>query len=174
MPSFSNGQITEVRLRQSEVTEKDITNKIYTPLVSLGKEFIAYYPVEKGSYTSLDHSYSGFNLSTVSKVEFANSESPVVHNAPMFVRPFALSISSTTTSSYTNAALDCPAQGLIGAAEFRDVETQPDGGTECACKRAYATISVGSPLLTPGFRIAAVNMKFVSQVQTEPSLEGYI
>ncbi|KAK0704574.1 hypothetical protein B0H67DRAFT_673739 [Lasiosphaeris hirsuta] len=61
-------------------------------------------------------------------------------------------------------------------AEYGDLTIRPSGGMEGSLKRAYSFIDDGSGrwVLVTGFKIGTLETEWVSQVQTSPTLIGYI
>lgn len=170
-----SGEIAEARLWRMHRSAEQITDCLFTNLVDVDEELIAYYPMNDQSDYGLDHSYSAFNLS-VDNDATALCAAPISFDAPMFDRPFLMSQFSGE-KAINSSSLTAAIQGSIGCAEYGDVETLADGTTTVGSfKRAYASISADgtSLILTTGFRIGATIMEFVSQIQTAPSLEGYI
>lgn len=175
------GEIDEWRIWNVPRTMENICDSMHTWLSEIPAEVAVYLPFDcpdtassvPGSSTVdnigilADASDNCWHLKPLNGATVVGvpSEAPIGRDAPC-VR-HVLDSGSQKTGIQTNAR---PSVG-----EYGDMQVSASGSMEGAFKRMYSYINAEyNWCLVTGFRIGALVTEWVSQVQTAPTLKGYI
>ncbi|MFJ4770856.1 LamG-like jellyroll fold domain-containing protein [Streptomyces uncialis] len=169
---FFGGVLEEVRLWRTARSPEQLLDNLFTRLKGDKQDLLGYWPFDSASTTVTaeavaDHSLRGNHLDTGSDTTRPNI---VLSTAPV----------STDTAAVRSAiaGVRTPFQEPISAppssVEYADLQYTPDGQAQGVLKRAYAHISDGSWTLTTGYKVGDLTSEWVSQVQFDPQLIGYI
>lgn len=182
-PENFMGEIDELRIWNTARTRENICDSMHTRLAQIPPQLAVYLPFDgEGSETQLptslicgestglltDVSINCWNLTAIyeSQISRVTSGAPIGHDAPC-VHHVLSSPTTETTQLSRNAA--------PSVSEYGDMEISASGGMEGAYKRAYTYIDAqGRWCLVTGFRIGTLLTEWMGQVQTAPTLIGYI
>ncbi|KAH0425359.1 hypothetical protein CcaCcLH18_11015 [Colletotrichum camelliae] len=179
-PGFC-GEFDELRIWNTPRTRENICDSMNTSLTETTADLAVYLPFHdekaanspgdssQGSHAVLtDTSANCWHLTPLfgSEAHAVPSQAPVGHDSPCVDHTLGPDIHS-------------PHGAIIVAgpsvAEYGDMEISASGTMEGSYKRAYASIDEhGEWCLVTGFRIGALKTEWVSQVQTSPTLIGFI
>lgn len=115
-------------------------------------------------------------MSGAGPISIIPSTAPVATEAPLVVFPIDLmslkkdmNEISTLISGGSHRI-----EGTPSIAEYGSVQVGADGSMSGAFKRCYATISSGRWHLTTSFKVGTLVTEWMSQIQTDPTLVGYV
>ncbi|PWY97400.1 hypothetical protein BCV70DRAFT_67029 [Testicularia cyperi] len=184
------GELDELRIWNVARTLESICDNLYSRLSEVSDDMAIYLPFDdtqnetasqKGLEALLDSSNNCWHLSPLhgGKCQTNVSGAPIGIDAPC-VR-HSSGMTAAGSAAVGNGATLSPAQGgsitLSGPSvvEYGDVQISHTGELEGSYKRAYTFIdSQNRWKLVTGFKIGALTTEWVSQVQTAPTLIGYI
>lgn len=182
MPGTFHGQFDEVRIWNVSRTKENVTDTMNSRLSEVPVDMAVYLPfddldVERTTAIKdigflVDASINCWHLTPLHEAQPLKvvSEAPVSHDSPC-VR-HVLSKSTQSDEVVENGVLTCSFPAI---AEYGDMQVSTTGGMEGSYKRAYSYIEKdGRWSLITGFKIGALLTEWVSQVQTSPTLKGYI
>ncbi|RPK69229.1 hypothetical protein EES43_00230 [Streptomyces sp. ADI96-02] len=169
---FYAGALEEVRLWRSARTPEQVLDSLFTRLKGDKQDLLGYWPFDAASTTvtaeaAADQSLRGNHLdigTDTTRPKTTLSTAPV----------------STDTAGVRSAlaGVRTPFHELIStppaAAEYADVQYTPTGETTGVLKRAYTHTNDGTWHLTTGYKVGDLVSEWVSQVQFDPQLIGYI
>ncbi|MFJ6659545.1 LamG-like jellyroll fold domain-containing protein [Streptomyces sp. NPDC091377] len=169
---FFRGTLEEVRIWQSARTQEQILDNLFTRLKGEKKDLLAYWPFDSSSTTTsaatvADHSLRGNHLDLGSGT---NRPTVTLSSAPV----------STDTSAVRSALGGgaSPFQRTISAppaaAEYADLQYAASGEAFGVLKRCYSHLKDGTWSLITGYKVGDLVSEWVSQVQFDPQLIGYI
>ncbi|KAJ0367784.1 hypothetical protein COL154_003005 [Colletotrichum chrysophilum] len=179
-PGFC-GEFDELRIWNTPRTRENICDSMNTSLTETTADLAVYLPFHderavnspgnspQGSHAVLtDTSANCWHLTPLlgSEANAVSSQAPVGQDSPCVDHTLRPDIH--------------PPQGATivagpSVAEYGDMEISASGTMEGSYKRAYAYIDKhGEWCLVTGFRIGALKTEWVSQVQTSPTLVGFI
>ncbi|MFF3556184.1 LamG-like jellyroll fold domain-containing protein [Streptomyces tsukubensis] len=169
---FYAGTLEEVRLWRTARTGEQILDNLFTRLKGDKQDLLAYWPFDSDSTTATadnvaDHSLRGNDLSlgtTATRPDITLSTAPLSTDTAA-VRPALAGLRTPFHETISSA----PA-----AAEYADLQYTRAGETQGVLKRAYTHISNGTWHLTTGYKVGDLISEWVSQVQFDPQLIGYI
>ncbi|MQS38875.1 LamG domain-containing protein, partial [Streptomyces katsurahamanus] len=162
------GVLEEVRFWRTARTREQILDNLFTRLRGDKQDLVGYWPFDgESTYFNTenlrDFSLRGNHLDN-------GSNDVVLSTAPI----------STDTAMVRSAlaGLRTPFHQLISASptatEYADLQYGADGEARGVLKRAYAHITGGAWHLTTGYKVGDLISEWVSQVQFDPQLIGYI
>ncbi|MDK1311049.1 LamG-like jellyroll fold domain-containing protein [Pseudoalteromonas ardens] len=156
------GKIQELRVWSVAKSQAEINSACHSPVVGSSKELIGYWPFNG---TARDDSGHGNNGSLVGdpQPKFAPSTAPVANEAPM------------VRNIYSDHITDFqePVEGTPAVAEYTSTLTTTLGGLVSVMQREYAYVDESLTIL-PNFKVGNLNMVYIGQVQTSPTLIGFI
>ncbi|MFJ6658378.1 LamG-like jellyroll fold domain-containing protein [Streptomyces sp. NPDC091377] len=167
------GSVEDVRLWRTARTPEQILDHLFTRLNSDKQDLLGYWPFDDGSATAdttlaRDHSLRGNDLSLAPS---GRTETRLVlSTAPV----------STDTAAVRSAIAGVrtdfqqPVSAPPAATEYADLQYTPSGETYGVLKRCYSHLRDGVWHLTTGYKIGDLVSEWVSQVQYDPQLIGYI
>ncbi|GLF99601.1 LamG domain-containing protein [Streptomyces yaizuensis] len=169
---FYNGTLEEVRLWRTPRSPEQLLDNLFTRLKGDKQDLIAYWPFDSES-TSLtadavrDHSLRGNHLDPGTDITRPNI---VLSTAPVSTDTAAVrSALASVRTPFHERITQPPA-----ATEYADLQYTPDGQARGVLKRAYAHITDGAWTLTTGYKVGDLTSEWVSQIQFDPQLIGYI
>jgi hypothetical protein len=166
--AFYTGSIAEVRLWSQARTAEQIRDTMYEPLTGSEDRLTGYWPMNDGSGQVVADRTGGGGDGLwlgLDDAVWVNSAAPIGIEAPQ-----VLSIPNGASRTGYQATTDyTPA-----AADYSDVELDAGGVDVAVMKRAYAWVSGGTLNAVTGYKVGDLVMQYVGQVQTKPTLIGYI
>lgn len=175
------GEFDELRIWNLPRTKENICDSMNTRLTEIPSEMAVYLPFDDAAAEiSPDTAGQGDNailfdasvncchltpLFGAATIKIA-SEAPIGHDSPCV--------------NHTLGAIAGQSRGVTtcagpSVAEYGDVQVGVSGAMEGSFKRAYSYIEEnGKWCLVTGFRIGALKTEWVGQVQTAPTLIGFI
>jgi hypothetical protein len=166
-------QMDELRIWNTARRPEEISYAIHGRINEPDHRLSVYYSMDdyrdiEGEICIPDHSGSGWHLhGTLSRDELIPSTAPVSFDAPLVCDAMEVSIPSSIKK-------DERIQGAPSVTEYGDIYTMPDGTTGGVLKRCYSTITAGQWHLTTGFKVGTLVSEWVAQVQTDPTLVGFV
>ncbi|EDY51761.1 conserved hypothetical protein [Streptomyces clavuligerus] len=169
---FFHGALEEVRLWRTARTPEQLLDSLFTRLKGDKQDLIGYWPFDSASTTPTseavrDHSLRGNHLDLGDET---NRPAIVLSTAPVSTDTAAVrSALAGVRTRFHQSATAGPA-----ASEYADLQYTPTGEATGVLKRAYAHITNGTWHLTTGYKVGDLVSEWVSQVQFDPQLIGYI
>ncbi|KAI8316376.1 hypothetical protein K4K61_007280 [Colletotrichum sp. SAR11_59] len=179
-PGFC-GEFDELRIWNTPRTRENICDSMNTSLTETTADLAVYLPFHdetavnspgnssQGSHAVLtDTSANCWHLTPLfgSEANAVTSQAPVGHDSPCVDHTLRPDIHSPQGATIVAGP---------SVAEYGDMEISASGTMEGSYKRAYAYVNEhGEWCLVTGFRIGALKTEWVSQVQTSPTLVGFI
>ncbi|KAF4908664.1 hypothetical protein CGCVW01_v012188 [Colletotrichum viniferum] len=176
------GELDELRIWNVPRTRQEVCDSMNTSLTEISGDLAVYLPFhdEKAVLDALERSYQ--NLTSVLTDASVNcwhltplsgavtttraSEAPIGHDSPCVNHALGAKV-------HQPHGADIRAGPSV--AEYGEMEISSSGNMEGSYKRAYSYIDEGGDwCLVTGFRIGALKTEWVSQVQTSPTLIGFI
>ncbi|MGW1978108.1 LamG-like jellyroll fold domain-containing protein [Streptomyces sp. NPDC001889] len=169
---FYGGTLEEVRLWRTARTPEEILDSLFTRLKGDKQDLLGYWPFDDASTavtakSVADQSLRGNNLDLGTD---DTRPKTLLSTAPV----------STDTASVRSAlaGVRTSFQELVStppaAGEYADVQYTATGETRGVLKRAYTHTTDGTWHLTTGYKVGDLVSEWVSQVQYDPQLIGYI
>ncbi|KAG8525628.1 uncharacterized protein KY384_009272 [Bacidia gigantensis] len=183
MENAFRGQLDELRIWNVPRTNENITDAMNSRLAEVSVDLAVYLPFDDELETSeqtplakyfrilADASINCWHLSPLHEVHPLKvaSDAPVSHDSPCV--DHVLSTHSSSRATQTGAQVIA----RPSVAEYGDMQIGASGSMEGSYKRVYSYIDKQNHWnLVTGFRIGALVTEWVSQVQTSPTLIGYI
>ncbi|WP_009998746.1 LamG domain-containing protein [Streptomyces clavuligerus] len=169
---FFKGTLEEVRLWRTPRTPEQILDSLFTRLKGDKQDLLGYWPFDAASTTPdadavRDQSLRGNHLAPgtdTTRPQTTLSTAPVSTDTAM-VRSALGGIRTPFHETITAP----PA-----ATEYADLQYTPDGQMQGVLKRTYTHINDGTWHLTTGYKVGDLITEWVSQIQYDPQLIGYI
>ena len=166
------GHIAELRIHNRIRSMEEINDTLYSPLgdVLVEPGLVAYFDMaamtdveaktygDKAASVLIDRSLNGFDLVYAGALSFVSGESPVGDDPPFLTRRGDL-------------GLPWEARSPIGVAEYGEME---GGSIDGVYKRCYSAVIDGDWWLYTGYKVGTLQGVWVCQVQTDPTVIGYI
>ncbi|MFD4829386.1 LamG-like jellyroll fold domain-containing protein [Streptomyces uncialis] len=167
---FFQGTLEEVRLWRTARTPEQILDNLFTRLKGDKQDLLGYWPFDSDSTTAdtvRDHSLRGNHLDPGTD---ATRPRIVLSTAPVSTDTAAVrSALAGVRTPFHESATAGPA-----ASEYADLQYTRSGEAYGVLKRCYSHLKDGSWHLTTGFKVGDLVSEWVSQVQFDPQLIGYI
>ncbi|MFJ4770859.1 LamG-like jellyroll fold domain-containing protein [Streptomyces uncialis] len=169
---FFQGTLEEVRLWRTARTPEQILDNLFTRLKGDKQDLLGYWPFDSDSTTATaetvaDHSLRGNHLDPGTDTTRPRI---VLSTAPVSTDTAAVrSALAGVRTPFHETATAGPA-----AAEYADLQYTPSGEAYGVLKRSYSHLKDGTWRLTTGFKVGDLISEWVSQVQFDPQLIGYI
>ncbi|MFI1170059.1 LamG-like jellyroll fold domain-containing protein [Streptomyces melanogenes] len=167
-----HGVLEEVRIWRTARTQEQVLDNLFTRLKGEKEDLIAYWSFDRASTDESAH---------VVRDEGLRGNDLTLHDAPR--RPAAV-LSTAPVSSDTAqvrsalAAMRTPfhetVSGAPAVAEYADMQYTAKGEAFGVLKRAYGYLRDGRWHLVTGYKVGDLVSEWVSQVQFDPQLVGYI
>ncbi len=166
------GTLEEVRVWRTARGAEQISDNLFTRLKGDKEDLVGYWPFDRDSTTAgatqvRDLGLRGNHLG----VGAGTPPTVVLSTAPVSTDTAAVrsAISGVRTAFHETIAAP-PA-----AAEYADMQYRPDGSAAGVMKRAYSYLNdSGRWLLVTGYKVGDLVSEWVSQVQYDPQLVGYL
>ena len=155
-----NGQIAEVRIWKTARAQQQIQGGMYHPLSGNEYGLQAYWSFDA---TLKDQTGRGNDGSNIGSPQFTASAAPVANEGPA-VR----NIYNGPVTAYQEALM-----GTAAIAEYGDTGTNQDGTLYAVLYRRYAYTNPNLNL-TENFSVGDLDLTYIGQAQTNPTLIGYI
>jgi hypothetical protein len=161
---YFKGKIDEVRVWKVARTQEQIQDNLFSRLKDEKESLIANYTFDNKESELKDHSLLGNHLTWN-----GDQDDLVLSTAP---------ISNDTALVHPVGAVDTQFHGTIQSCpviqEYADTQTNADGDMIGVMKRCYAYIKDGQWHLLTGFKVGNLITEWISQVQFNPQVIGYI
>jgi hypothetical protein len=155
-----NGQIAEVRIWKTARAQQQIQGGMYHPLTGNEVGLQAYWSLDG---TLKDQTGRGNDGSNIGSPQFAASTAPVANEGPA-VR----NIYNGPVTAYQETLM-----GTAAVVEYGDTGTSSDGTLYAVLYRRYAYTNPNFNL-TENFSVGDLDLTYIGQAQTNPTLIGYI
>ncbi|PWY97402.1 hypothetical protein BCV70DRAFT_202911 [Testicularia cyperi] len=173
------GQIDELRIWNTRRTLESICDTLYSRLTDIPDDMAAYFPFDDPVGNTADQQTSLLDVSSNSwhltplhgaACMTGVSDAPVGIDAPCVYH--SLAITENGVGAVLGGSMTVSSPSVV---EYGDVQIAPTGSMEGSYKRAYTYVdSANRWRLVTGFKIGSLLTQWVSQVQTAPTLIGYI
>jgi len=167
-----DGLIDEVRVWRDLRTNEEILDNMHVRLAGNEDDLVGYWPISSGAGARLKDASGGGNHATLTVsdrsdlAEFWTSDAaPVGDDLPQ-VRHLLGGLASSWT-----AIGDL---GTATSAEYGDLQTDADGNLTGVQKRALAFPRSSRVVSCTGFKTGDLDLVYVGQAQSDPTLIGYI
>ncbi|WP_406401958.1 LamG-like jellyroll fold domain-containing protein [Streptomyces uncialis] len=169
---FYNGTLEEVRLWRTARTPEQLLDNLFTRLKGDKQDLLGYWPFDSESTSATaetvrDHSLRGNHLDPGTD---ATRPRVVLSTAPVSSDTAAVRSAISGVRTPFHERISAPPASV----EYADLQYTPDGQAQGVLKRAYAHITDGAWTLTTGYKVGDLTTEWVSQVQFDPQLIGYI
>jgi hypothetical protein len=165
--------LSNIRVWKNRRTSAQIQDNLHRPLTGDEEGLAGYWLLNEGSGKNM-RDQTGYGNNALwygqqnSTVGWSINSAPVSVEPPEIVNVY---YSSTSTTSSVSTGY------TPGVAEYGDMQKDADGKLFAVVKRAYTFVNNNSPqnlnLLT-GFEIGDLDIKYIGQIQTKPTLIGFI
>jgi hypothetical protein len=162
--------LTELRLWHTARTPEEIQDNMYTGLAGDEKGLVGYWTLDEGNGDVIEDRRTNGNHATISAAAadgfWQASGAPIGNEVPR--------VRNTLPEGAQPS--DCVGTGTaLSGAEYGDLQTNAKGLLRGVLKRCYAYINADRHLaLLTGFKVGDLAMDYLGQVQTRPTLIGYI
>lgn len=182
-----SGLIDEVRIWNSLRSDEAIRDNLFVKLHDDLEDVIAYYPFNLDPAGDVhDEGHAGLDLA-VTDTQLApaaargragrrkarDAWTPDHHSINDGPARSEIGMVRTVLNPFHNRFIRTT-DSVVCAQEYADMQMDGAGGVAGAYKRAYAFLDEGDLHLVTGFRVGALTSEWVSQVQYDPQLVGYI
>lgn len=168
-----HGQLDELRFWHGARTEEQLRDHLFTTVDGADIGLKAYWHFSIGSGRFIKdgsgHSHHLEIAESSTNAFWKRSQAPVSNEAPPF-----LNLLGGVVTAWT------PTDGLAPAAfEYSDLQKDATGSMRGVMKRGYAYLYPDkngrhSCYLVTGFGLGALELRFIGQVQTKPTLIGFV
>jgi hypothetical protein len=160
------GELDEIRIWKAARTQQQLNDLMYRPLAGSEEGLAGYWPIdaidEVANGTIRDATGRG-NIGTSHGAVVVASDAPLGEEGPEVCDALA-----------RPPMRGAPATGALAVIEYGDLETTPTQAVSGVMRRCYTFISDGALHLVTGFEVGELLVQFIGQVQTAPTLIGYI
>jgi hypothetical protein len=160
------GQLDEIRLWRTARTQQQVNDVRYRPLTGHEDGLTAYWPVDAATDaatdTLQDRTGRG-STGTVHGARVVDSDAPLGEEGP-----------EVRSALARLPGPGVPVTGALAAVEYGDIETTATKALSGVMRRCYAFLTDGALHLVTGFEVGELLVQFIGQVQTAPTLIGYI
>ncbi|MCE8006855.1 LamG-like jellyroll fold domain-containing protein [Aestuariivita sp.] len=163
------GQIDDVRLFSTLLTGQQIRESMNKPLTGTEDHLAAYWMIDAGSgevvFDMTGRGNNGTLMPSTSPPTWAPSTAPIQNEGQ-----YVINALGGQSDYYTEAI-----QGQPSVIEYAAAEKDAYGNIFSVMKRGYFFLTdVGNTVLGVGFKVGDLDTIFVGQVQSKPSIVGYI
>ena len=160
------GGITEIRIWDSARSREQLDDNRYRPLTGHEDRLVGYWPLGvNGKQTTDDVTGNGNNGSLIGAQPpvFEVSGAPVTNEGPW------------VKNAYSGVPTEMQQQssGNSSVVDYNDVQQLDDGSLIVVRKRIYSFVDQQLGLHT-GYKIGDLDLVYIGQVQTNPSLIGFV
>ncbi|MEG4837033.1 LamG-like jellyroll fold domain-containing protein [Microcoleus sp. B9-D4] len=175
--NYFSGKMDEVRVWQTVRTHEQILDNLFDRLKGEKEHLIAYYQVQLQDETNQrisDASFNGNHLpyssSNPSHPIFRLSTAPIGDDLPLVTPIPDPAAADYREKNYREKISSTPA-----VEEYGELEVDNDGNLQGVMKRFYSFIDArGQWNFLAGYKVGNLIQEWVSQVQYEPTVVGYI
>jgi len=168
------GQLDELRLWRGQRTREQILNNRARYLTGAEKGLIGYWRFDTGSGDVVAdrtiHQGNARYFDSTGKpanIPWTNSSAPVGFDAPIVD-------DSLDTRSSPQAVQLADAAAAIAVFEYADTLPLPDGSRQGVLKRSYVYEGISGLDDDTGYKVGDLERIYIGQVQTDPTVLGYI
>jgi hypothetical protein len=165
---YLRGALDETRIWNSARTAEELKDNRFTPLVGDEAGLLCYWRWdERDGALVRDGSGNGFDVSLPESdsLQLETSDVSLGNEGPGVRHAYA----GIARGSHQVI------QGTPCAAEYGDMQRDAEGNLMAVLKRCYILpTSSGAIELVAGFKVGELEQQFVSQIQTDPTLVGFI
>lgn len=181
VPNNFCGEFDELRIWNVPRTKENICDSMHTRLTEITSDLAVYLPFDEGDAETspesaaqrdtailMDASVNCWHLTPLFEAPTLSgaSDAPIGHDSPCVNHTLGAVVGQP------RGAVTCAGPSV---AEYGDMQVSASGAMEGSFKRAYSYIEGdGRWCLVTGFRIGALKTEWVGQVQTSPTLIGFI
>ena len=162
------GEIDEVRTWNTTLTNEQLTDNLYRVLSGKEDHLAGYWRFDTGSGEKIDdrtgHGNDGTLSPDGSPPRWVTSRAPLSNEAQV-----VFNVLGGVRTFFQEQISGPPA-----VAEYADVQRDADGRLFSVMKRSYVSPMESFVSLLSGYKVGDLDLVYVGQVQTKPSLIGYI
>ncbi|MFF2025020.1 LamG-like jellyroll fold domain-containing protein [Streptomyces sp. NPDC058171] len=169
---FYRGTLEDVRLWRTARTPEQILDSLFTRVKGNKQDLLGYWPFDTDLTDTTpetaalkDQSLRGNHLATT-----ATNPGLSLSTAPISADTAAVRSALSGIRTAFHELISTPP----AAAEYADLQYTADGQAQGVLKRAYTHTADGVWQLTTGYKVGDLTTEWVSQVQFDPQLIGYI
>ncbi|GLF95112.1 LamG domain-containing protein [Streptomyces yaizuensis] len=169
---FYNGVLEEVRLWRTARAPEQILDSLFTRIKGDKQDLLGYWPFDAASTTATTEAVADQSLRGNHLDPGTDTTRPaiVLSTAPVSTDTAAVRSALAGVRTFFQERISTPP----AAAEYADLQYTPDGQATGVLKRAYTHITDGAWRLITGYKVGDLVTEWVSQVQFDPQLIGYI
>ncbi|WXC47668.1 hypothetical protein QX201_007382 [Fusarium graminearum] len=185
-PTNFMGQLDELRIWEVAKSRESICDAYWSKLTDVPPEIAVYFPFEEVIKQDPRVSNNKTHSPIIADMSNNNWNLSVVHDHPLVVEDLLVSSAAPVGRDaacvaqllHGNRGQDQGGRDIISrpsVVEYGDLTIGPNGAMDGSFKRAYTFVTPeGSWVLITGFKIGTLVTEWFSQVQTAPTLIGYI
>ncbi len=163
-----NGQIDDIRVWNVQLTPEQVADNLYRPLTGSEAGLAGYWPFNTGSGQLVDdgtgHGNTGRLVPEGNLPLWGTSTAPLSNEAKEVYN----SLGGVRT------AFQIRISGSPSVVEYADTQRDAYGTLFSVMKRCYVSETQGRVNLVTGYKVGDLDTIYAGQVQTQPSLIGYI
>jgi hypothetical protein len=160
------GCIDEVRVWNTVRSPEEIRDNMYRALSGAEEGLAGYWPLDEGTGTTIHDQTGNGQDGTVNERQWIDSTAPIGNEGPEVRNVYG----GLEKPGFTKQIAGPPA-----TAEYGDMQWDDEGNLFGVMKRCYIFQDVGLQLqLITGFKVGDLELNFLGQVQTAPTLIGYV
>ncbi|KAK5069162.1 hypothetical protein LTR64_008686 [Lithohypha guttulata] len=179
MTNGFQGEFDELRIWETPRTRQNICDAMYAKISEIPPELAVYLPFDVEQVDELDNDTTGAEI-------LLDNSMNCWHLTPLHEAPINKVVSQAYVGRdaicvrHVHGNMETDDRGADtfsspSATEYGTMSTDANSSLEGSYKRAYSYIDTNNRWrLDTGFKIGAVSVQWVSQVQTSPTLIGYI
>ncbi|MEU5053691.1 LamG-like jellyroll fold domain-containing protein [Streptomyces sp. NPDC021096] len=167
-----HGVLEEVRIWRTARTQEQVLDNLFTRLKGEKEDLIAYWSFDRAS---TDES------ANVVRDEGLRGNDLTLHDAPRRPSPVLSTAPVSSDTAQVRSALAAmrtpfheTVSGAPAVAEYADMQYTAKGEAFGVLKRAYGYLRDGRWYLVTGYKVGDLVSEWVSQVQFDPQLVGYV
>jgi hypothetical protein len=165
------GTLAELRLWNQVRTGEQIRDSMYAPLAGNEDHLAAYWPMNDGSGVVIANRTGSGDDGTWQRDFGGSTPAWVTSSAPVGIEAPQV---QSLPGGISNAGLQATISDTPAVGDYPDVELSAEGGNVAAMKRGYAYVSTAVLNAVTGYKTGDLFMQYIGQVQTAPTLIGYI
>ncbi|MDH4135670.1 MAG: LamG domain-containing protein, partial [Anaerolineae bacterium] len=158
------GCIDEVRLWDTVRTPEQLRDNMYRALFGGEEGLVGYWPLDEGEKTTVYDQTGNGQHGTVKEEQWIDSTAPIGNEGPEVKNVYG----GQPKPGFNRRIIGPPA-----AVEYGDMQWDAEGNLFGVMKRGYIFQEEAIQLVT-GFKVGDLELHFIGQVQTAPTLIGYI